>query len=267
MRNLLSATLMCLLLLPANSQTTLSPDSSPMNQTDNKGRKQGYWERKYSNGNLQYKGFFTNDKPVGEFVRYHEGGEVQAIMNFDESGIVAQTVLFYENGEKAAQGRYIETKKDGVWEYFSFYSKGLIARETYDEGVLHGASFTYYDSGNPAQELHWHKGVKHGIWKLYYESGNTKLEGQYFNNMRNGPFTYYYPDGSIDFRGQYLYDLMDGKWDYFDSSGNLVGAVEYVNGKPVNEDELIDKEQELFKLIETSKGKIPEPEESGGFFR
>lgn len=97
----------------AYSQTTLSQGTN-INQTDNKGKKQGYWEKKYSNGKLQYKGFFRDDKPRGEFTRYYENGIIQAKMIFDDSGLKSHATLFYDNGEKAAEGNYVNTKKDST---------------------------------------------------------------------------------------------------------------------------------------------------------
>ena len=44
------------------------------NITDEDGMKQGYWEKRYENGNIQYSGFFKNDRPIGIFKRFDIDG-------------------------------------------------------------------------------------------------------------------------------------------------------------------------------------------------
>jgi len=41
-----------------------------MNQFNDKGLKEGYWEDYYSNGNLSYKGNYNNDECVGYWEWY-----------------------------------------------------------------------------------------------------------------------------------------------------------------------------------------------------
>ncbi len=250
---------------PTFSQTTFSSATDKINQTDNQGKKQGYWEMKFPNGNLRYKGFFKNNKPIGEFTRFYDTGVVQAIMIFDELGTKARATLFYNNGEKAATGNYINTKKDSIWEYYSFYTNNRIAKETFKNGVRHGISIIYFENGRHFQELNWQNDQKHGAWKQFYENGNIKVQGNYINNQKSGPFTTFYIGGLIDTKGNYINGSMEGFWEFYDEEGKLLTKIEYVNGRPVNEEELIRNQQELFKMIESRRGKIPEPDESGRF--
>ena len=55
------------------------------NQVDKNNMKQGYWKKDFPNGKLMYKGFFKNNKPVGEMRRYYETGELKAILNYQEN--------------------------------------------------------------------------------------------------------------------------------------------------------------------------------------
>lgn len=248
--------------LPVFSQTTLSPGQERINQTDKQGRKQGYWEKEYANGSLQYKGTFKNDKPTGEFTRYYETGVMQALMIFDDNGIKAEATLFYDNGEKAATGNYINTKKDGEWIYYSYYTSNLVSKETFQNGLKHGISVIYFENDNPSQELYWQNDLKHGLWKQYYQNGKTKLQGLYENNEKTGTFIIFHYSGIIDTKGNYVKGNMEGFWEFYDDRGKLITKVEYKDGRPVNEEDLILNQQELFKIIESRKGKIPEPDET-----
>jgi antitoxin component YwqK of YwqJK toxin-antitoxin module len=65
--------LLILMLIPM-----LSTGQQEINHTDNNGLKQGFWKRNYPNGRAMYEGVFNNDKPVGEWRRYHENGGLKS---------------------------------------------------------------------------------------------------------------------------------------------------------------------------------------------
>ena len=44
-----------------------------MNQYNEKGQREGYWEYCYSNGKPSYKGYFINDKLNGYYEGYYDG--------------------------------------------------------------------------------------------------------------------------------------------------------------------------------------------------
>jgi antitoxin component YwqK of YwqJK toxin-antitoxin module len=247
-----------ILILPVGSQEL----PGNRNFTDGNGYKQGLWERKYPNGNLQYRGTFRNDHPVGEFIRYFPDGNKMAEMNFCDSGIRAEALLYYQNGLLAAQGVYVDEKKDSVWKYFSFYDKRLASMETYADGIKAGLSAVYYSNGQFSETFWYEAGNKNGPWMQYYENGNTKMKAIFENDQRHGDFKFYTSSGNIEISGKYYRNQMHGEWIWYDESGNKVSVVEYFEGKPLNEDELIDKEQEMFRRIEEMRGRIPEPDES-----
>ena len=57
----------------ASSQT-----ETQINKTDQQGRKQGHWIKKYPNDNVMYDGFFKDDHPVGEFRRFFENQSLKS---------------------------------------------------------------------------------------------------------------------------------------------------------------------------------------------
>jgi antitoxin component YwqK of YwqJK toxin-antitoxin module len=54
-----------------------------INKTDQQGRKQGRWIKKYPNENVMYDGFFKDDHPVGEFRRYYENNTIKYLLIFN----------------------------------------------------------------------------------------------------------------------------------------------------------------------------------------
>jgi len=55
------------------------------NQSDAKGLRQGKWLAKYPDGKTRYEGSFRDNKPVGEWKRYHENGKLKANLYYKEN--------------------------------------------------------------------------------------------------------------------------------------------------------------------------------------
>lgn len=236
------------------------------NYTDEKGLKQGYWEQNYPDGKIQYRGTFKDGRPTGEFIRYFSNGNRMAEMNFCSQGIRADASLFFEDGSLAARGVYHEEKKDSIWKYFSRGDSLLKSMETYDIGVKSGLTVIYYANGKPFETFWYEDDIKNGPWMQYYDSGKMKIRAGFTEGKKNGSFEFFSPDGNVEIKGLYHDNLMNGDWVFYDNSQNIISTITYINGIPDNEEELIDKEQDLFRRIEEMRGKIPEPDESDVFF-
>ena len=236
------------------------------NYTDDKGLRQGYWERKYPDGNIQYHGTFKNDHPVGELIRYFPGGSKMAVMFFCDEGRRADAQLYYEDANLAARGIYVDEKKDSIWEYFSFYDNYLASTETYDMGKKEGLSAVYYTNGRVAESFWYENDLRNGPWRQYYENGSLRIEAEFENDQRHGSFVFYSSAGRIEMKGYYHRNRMYGEWTFYDEFGDQVSVINYIEGIPENEKELIDEQQEMFRKIEQMRGKIPEPDESELFF-
>jgi antitoxin component YwqK of YwqJK toxin-antitoxin module len=201
-----------IILLSAN---ILSAQSA--NITDEKGNKQGAWEKKDGKGNLLYRGTFTNNMPVGEFTYYDSTGRVKAITHFSENGSKAYTRMF-EKGFKVSEGYYLNEKKDGVWKYFNNDSV-VIAEENYASGVPDGIWKTFYANGSIYEEMPYIKGVKEGTWLQYFYDGPVKTKATYKNGLLEGLATFYHPNGRVFISGPYTHNLKDGTWMHMDDKG------------------------------------------------
>jgi antitoxin component YwqK of YwqJK toxin-antitoxin module len=229
------------------------------NQKDKFGKKQGFWKMKYENGALKYTTFFKNDKPVGEVRRYYDDNSLKSIMRFDATGKKAYAKLYYQMGPIAAEGNYINSQKDSLWKYYSFYSKKLVRTEFYTLGKLNGKSLAYSESGKVSEEVTYKDNIKEGPWKQYYEDGTVKMFSGFTAGKRSGAFILNYPNGIPEWNGKYVDDKMDGKWVHFNEKGIPETTIEYKDGKAPNASELEEKQSQLLKDLEKKKGQIPEP--------
>ncbi|MFP4367383.1 MAG: toxin-antitoxin system YwqK family antitoxin [Bacteroidales bacterium] len=254
------------ILAHVESQVEPQDQSVQKNFTDEDGNRQGYWESEYPDGNLRYRGTFRDNHPVGEFIRFFPNGKKMAVMDFCDQGIRAEATLFYENGTMAAEGLYIEEKKDSIWKYYSYYDNQLTSMETYALGIKQGLTGVYYPNGKFSETFWYEDDLRNGPWMQYYENGRVRLEAGFENDQRHGEFIFYLPSGRTEIKGQYHDNKMHGEWTYYDETGKVVSVINYVEGRAENEQELIEKEQEMFRRIEEMRGRIPEPDESGIFF-
>jgi len=236
---------------------TLQQDTI-FNQVDHLNRKQGFWKKKYKNGNIAYRGFFKDDKPRGDFNRYHENGILRAKMIYSSCGDSAQAVLYYYNVRNVAEGSYYMSQKDGEWNYYA-QSGRLVLTETYKNGKKDGKFLTYYDKGNVYEHVTWKEDVKHGAIIQYFPDGNYKMSIRYENGKENGPMRVYYLSGQTRIDGNYKNGLKDGSWTTYDPQGNVLKQLEYIKGFATNHDELLEKESRELEELFKNAGKINEP--------
>lgn len=230
------------------------------NQTNSKGLKQGYWKKYYPNGNIMYKGYFKNDKPAGELRRYYESGSLKVIMQFNEKGDFASVKMYYENGTLTSDGFYFNSKKDSVWNYYSFYDKKLKSTETYKNGIRQGLTLQYYPGGECFEKTMWNNNLKDGTWEQYFEDGTLRLKATYLKGKLSGNFIVYYSKDKPMVKGKYVNDVREGKWIYYTEDGLVNQEISYIYGQPENEQELTEKQQEFFRNIEKNIGRISEPD-------
>jgi antitoxin component YwqK of YwqJK toxin-antitoxin module len=228
----------------------MAQSNDTTNQLDANGVKTGYWEKKTPDGNLIYQGYFKDGKPTGEMRRYHDTGELKAVMNYKEESERIKTRFFYTDGELAAEGYYVQNQKDSLWNYYSFYSATVTASEMYVKGQKHGLEKKYYNNGNLSEEVEWNNNVKHGKWNQYYENGTRKLVSFYSYGKVSGPYLVYGEAGDPYIKGQFVDNEQDGTWYFYDPDGNIKSELVYKKGVVENEEELIEKDLEFFNTIE-----------------
>ena len=97
---------------------SIAQNNKEYNQVDEKGNKQGYWEKRYQNGNMQYSGFFKNNKPVGIFKRFDEDGNLKVELDYPENSHKIFAKFYYPELLLQAEGYYINQQKDSIWNYY-----------------------------------------------------------------------------------------------------------------------------------------------------
>jgi len=203
---------------------------SQVNQTDANGLKQGLWQKKQDNGQLIYEGRFKNDKPVGEWKRYHPGGQLKALIVY--TGDTARTQIFDVWHKKLAEGAFINKQKEGVWKIYK--NNRLVADETYQNGQKNGISHRYYTSGEMMEEKQWRHNKEEGNYQCFFKNGKSYMQCKMQKGQRNGIFIASYPDGTQQLLASYKDNLRHGEWKYFNKKGEYHYSLLYDKGKLQN---------------------------------
>jgi antitoxin component YwqK of YwqJK toxin-antitoxin module len=228
-----------------------------VNKTDANGLKQGKWVSKYPGGRLKYEGNFDQNKPIGDWKRYHENGKMKALMSYRPNSERVSAVLFDEAGKLYAKGVFESNLRDSTWNFYS--GDKLILTENYSLGKKTGKAQGFNEQG----AIMWVKGFKNdlpdGLSFEYYPSGIKRNEIPFTEGKKNGLATFYNEDGSKTIEGSYRDDLSDGSWKIFDKSGKLKYEVKYNKGEILNGSAIDSLQLKEFKKYDGLKGKIPEP--------
>ncbi|MDZ7740312.1 MAG: toxin-antitoxin system YwqK family antitoxin [Bacteroidota bacterium] len=218
--------------------------SSHENMVDQEGRKQGEWVVYDERGVLKYTGQFRDGAPYGTFKYYYAGEKIKAISEFSQNGRVTHTTLFHENGFKMAEGKYVDQKRDSIWNLYSKWDKNLlVAREIYKNTLREGVWEKYFADGTVAEEVNYKNNKRNGPWKQYYPDGSIQRKGEYKDDRLHGVMTVYYPDGEVAVSGTYKNGMKEGIWMYFNAGGENTHKEEYSNGHLMHSEIYIEEEQ------------------------
>jgi len=236
--------------------TLFSIPAITQNLTDTAGKKQGQWVRKYPNGKVMYEGTFRDDKPVGLLRRYTTEGILLSELTYADGVDEAEAVFFYPDGEKAAEGKYVSRKKEGLWKFWSSTQPHyLICQEYYHNDTRHGLSLKYYPDSTLAEKVAWDMGNRSGEWLQYNQDGKVCLRAEFLAGKLEGPFSYYYPNGGLRYEGRYIEDHRTGEWMVFNEDGSLKQIITYKDGVPADP-RLADQETKFLDDLEKNMGKI-----------
>jgi antitoxin component YwqK of YwqJK toxin-antitoxin module len=231
---------------------------SQINQTDSNGLRQGFWQKKQPDGKLVYEGNFKDGKPTGEWKRYHPGGQIKAIINYRNDSDTADVQIFDEWRKKIAEGSFLFQKKTGLWTYFSGTRR--ISDEQMANGLKHGKSRKYYDTGEIWEETDWNDGIQEGNYQVFFKNGEPFFQCKMSNNQRHGLCLTYFQNGSVELEAYYKKGLRHGEWKYYNEDGDFLYSLIYVEGEIQNPNVRDSIENLKIMEFEKNKDKVTDPE-------
>jgi antitoxin component YwqK of YwqJK toxin-antitoxin module len=247
----------------AVSVNAFSQSDTLINQTDQQGRKQGHWIKKYPNKKIMYDGVFRDNHPIGEFRRFSDDGKLQSVLIFSKDGKEANATIYHQNGKVSSIGKYVNEQKEGKWQFFSAEIPDyLICEEYYSGNKRNGLSVKFYPDSTVAEKVSYINDLKNGEWIQYYPNGKVCQISYYRKGKAEGKFEAWYDDGKVQITGQYINDQKEGKWLIYKDDGAVKYELNYENGLPSDKQLELD-ETNYIDSLERNKGKIPDPEKTG----
>jgi antitoxin component YwqK of YwqJK toxin-antitoxin module len=231
---------------------------SQINHIDSNGLQQGQWEKRYPNGRLMYEGTFRDGKPEGEWIRYHEGGQVKARINYDEASDSTFAKLYDNLGNMVAEGTYINEKRVGKWQFYSGNVK--ISEDEFTNGIKHGIARTYYPTGELLEESEWQNGQQDGNYRVFFKNGNPFLQCKYSQGRRNGLCLSYFQNGRVEMEAYYQNNLRNNEWKFYSESGEYLYSLKYDRGKLLNPEVRDSIDNLQIKEIEKGRNSVTDPE-------
>ena len=230
---------------------------SELNQSDASGLKQGLWRKTYPNGRTLYEGRFVDDKPAGEWRRYHDNGKLRALLQYNTQSDSAWAKMYDVTGKLTAEGLYMDEKKEGVWTYFSDGKK--ISEDNYKKGAKEGVSHTFYATGEILEEILWENNMRNGKYSALFTNGKPFMECIYKNDKRNGLCVSYFENGKIELEAFYQNDLPEKEWKFFDPKGELLYTLQYSEGLLQNPEVLYEIETRKLNEMERQGKNLDDP--------
>jgi antitoxin component YwqK of YwqJK toxin-antitoxin module len=255
--------ILTILSLLAISVIVSGQSGTEINKTDQQGRKQGQWIKKYPNGNIQYEGIFRDDHPVGEIKRYYEDKTIKSILFYTNDGKEADARIYHPNGFVASSGKYTNQMKEGKWKFFSPSVNGyLISEEEYSKNIRNGLSLKFFPDSTIAEKIRFVNDIREGEWLQYHQNGKLFLRSNYTAGMLNGKFEVWYQDGKPEFSGTYKNNLREGIWHIYNDDGTLKYDLNYVSGVTNDQKMKLDATN-FIDSLENNKWKVADPEKTG----
>jgi antitoxin component YwqK of YwqJK toxin-antitoxin module len=97
----------------------------------------------------------------------------------------------------------------------------------FENGILNGESWCYYEDGTPWSLNTFRDGKYDGPWKTWDQNGKLTMDAFYADGMPDGDWLTYYPTGQLNTRGFYHQGEKVGIWSWYNLEGKLVREKDY----------------------------------------
>jgi antitoxin component YwqK of YwqJK toxin-antitoxin module len=172
----------------------------------------------------------------------------------------------YEPNQVVEQGKYNNSRKQGLWT--KFFASGKTKSEIeYKNSRPNGAYKTYFENGQLEEEGSWKNNRNTSTFKRYYENGQVSQDFEFATTgKRDGRQTYFYENGQVMIEA----DVESGKEKFvkeFYEDGSVKAEKNFVDGKldaantkvyeaktPVKDRDAEELKKAPIKIVKVEKG-------------
>ncbi|MGB0887111.1 MAG: toxin-antitoxin system YwqK family antitoxin [Vicingaceae bacterium] len=136
----------------------------------------------------------------------------------------------YEPDQVIEQGKYTNSRKQGLWT--KFFASGKTKSEIeYKNSRPNGIYRTYFENGQLEEEGTWKNNRNTASFKRYYENGQVSQDFAFnASGKRDGKQTYFYENGQVMIEA----DIVAGKEKFvkeFYEDGSIKAEKNFIDGK------------------------------------
>ncbi len=182
-------------------------------------------------GKLEGEGLITaaGDRK-GDWILYYSEGAIEAKGKYANNKRIGQWTFYYPNGQLFQEGTYYQGAPEGEWIWY-YPNENIRCRENFLYGE-HDGSYVEYDSlGTVIVEGDYLQGKKEGRWRELV--GDFTRVGDYVYGQKEGLWQYFYADGELYFKGDYFQGSPDGTHRYYHPNGKVKEIRHYNNGRRI----------------------------------
>lgn len=159
-----------------------------INRLDSTGVRQGDWTYFAGDSVVGFRsedklleGQYLNNQKVGNWVKYHPGGEISRKLLFVNDEFAGPYKVYYESGELMAEGTMRPESGKNTGEFRSYYETGKLQHEYSfnPEGERDGRQVVYYPNGQIAINANMKDGKLEGYTTKYQENGALYSQSKY----------------------------------------------------------------------------------------
>lgn len=173
-----------------------------------------YLDAEYKNGKIKKYKFIAPDGKT-----LSEGEEKKGTLKWE---------AYSFNGEKDADGEFVDGKKNGLWIEYDL-TGAKTSEGTYKAGKLDGIYKEYYPWGALASERMFKNNDEFGYFRYYHENGKIRKDGYIKDGNIAGEFNIYHVNGNLSSVGYYNNGAQRGCIAYYDIFGRKTNEDCYEN--------------------------------------
>ena len=176
--------------------------------------------------------FFPDPTISGHWVTWYENGQKAYEGRYVQGNLEGVQTLWHSNGQKKSEGKYVNGSAEGI--HTSWHSNGQEKSEgNYVNDQIEGLHVVWHENGQKANEAKFIKGNPEGMYTHWYDNGQKRDEIKYVNGKSNGTHTSWHQNGQKSFQGKEINFLREGIHTWWDAAGNITKECLYKNDEEV----------------------------------
>ena len=254
-----------------------------INQTDEKGNKQGIWKEFYPDGTVKKEIRYKEGIIDGYVKEYDKKGDLTEMKKFNFGKEVTNAPelakpdifkAYFDDGNVRYEGLYLNGMPIGTHYKFHLSKRCDSVRVYNDSNETYTNQYKCFNLSVADSAFIYQEGYliergpvdslrrKQKIWIEYNITGEFRSKGPYVDDKRIGNWEFFYPNGKTEQKGKYdKKGRAQGEWILYYDNGNVLRKENYQNDK---REGLLEEFTEDGKLI--TKGEYMDDQKEGDWF-